>query len=109
VVTAEGRVGADAAAAGDGVDGQRGRQPPQAGAEEEVDPDQGAGSEPPEDRMGQSVTDVGHSPQHDVDADEPAQGTGQRGGDQPVDEELELERYEQPAHRYAVRPVGWGA
>ena len=83
--------------------------PQHAGAEHEVDAEQGAGGEPAEDRVGQAVADVAHALEHDEHADEPAQRPGDRGDDDAVAEELEVEGAEAGSShvrpRVAVRRV----
>jgi hypothetical protein len=84
VTDADRGVGADAAAAGDGVDGERGRQPPQPGPSTIGQPDERGGGVAAEDRVRQAVADVAHAAQDDEDPDEAAQAPGEDGGDQPL-------------------------
>ena len=53
--------------------------------------------------MGESVTDVAHAPQHDVDADEAEQGAGQRRDEQALLEEGEGEWFEEDVHQPTLR------
>ena len=88
----DGGVGTDDPPAGDPVDHQGGGDAPGTGAQDEVDPEERTGGETAEDGVRQPVADVAHALEHDVDADQPAQGAGEGGHDEAVAEELELER-----------------
>ena len=88
---ADGGVAADLAASGDGVDEKDGDQPPDGGADVEVDARDEGDDRAAEDAVGQAVPDVGQVAQDHEHAHRGGERAHDRGGDHGADHEFELE------------------
>ena len=71
---ADGGIGPEPTTAGEFVDEQGRRHPPQASPQIEIDLEQKADDRPAEHGVGEAMADVAHAAQDDVHADQAAQG-----------------------------------
>ncbi len=80
------------------MDAYGGQQSPRAGTDEKVDTDTVTDDGTAEDGMGETVANVAHAPQNDIDPNETAQGAHQHGCEQAVAKEFILPGGEQRWH-----------
>ena len=101
---ADGGVGSHPAPMADQVNEKAGEQRPQPRADKKVDVHHIAENRAAEDGVGETVADVAHPAQDDVNADEATERADEHGGDETVAKELVLKGKQQKRH-YEVQIV----